>query len=157
MDVWQGSELPPVLNISGFWIIQDSEYVSGSECARVLDIPEFWICQGYTGLRICLINSWISLNMSNYVWTYLNMLEYAWICLNLPEWLLFNISPFLHLLCNPFSTWTHGYLFEDLEVINWRNTRLFSWRDKIWFFFEAPGDILFVFCSRLNIAVTFRD
>ena len=38
-----------------------------------------------------------------------------------------------------------------LEVIVWRNTRLFSLRDKIWFFLQKPGifDVLFVF--RLNI------
>ena len=122
--------MPLVLNISGFWIAQNSEYVSGSECARVLDtpgfsiclwfwicqsfgytrllnmslilnIPEFWICQGYTGFRICLNNPWICLNM----------LE----CLNMAECLLFYISTFPPLFYNFFSTLTRGYLFERLQ------------------------------------------
>ena len=35
--------MPTVLNIPVFLIVQDSEYVRISECARVLDIPEFLI------------------------------------------------------------------------------------------------------------------
>ena len=30
--------MPPVLNIPGFWIAQDSYFVSGSQCARVLNM-----------------------------------------------------------------------------------------------------------------------
>ena len=77
--------ISPVQNIPGFWIVQQSEYVSGSECARVLDIPGLWmwfgfeydrilnipkfcICHGYTGLRICLNKCWICLNMSDLLW-----------------------------------------------------------------------------------------
>ena len=64
---------PPVLNIPEFWIVQDSEYVSGSDGAKVLDLPGFWIClcfwicQGYTGFKICLNTSWICLIMFGYV------------------------------------------------------------------------------------------
>ena len=53
--------------------------------------------------------------MPDYVWICLNMPEYAEIYVNMPkspEWLLFYISPFLHLFYNPFSTWTRDYLFE---------------------------------------------
>ena len=77
-DVWQGSEYasgseyPRVLNSPGFWIC-----LCGSEYARVLDIPEFWIFQDYTRFRICLNNSWICLNMLDFVWTCLNMPKYA--------------------------------------------------------------------------------
>ena len=105
VDVWQGfeyaygSEYPRILNMSlvlnvpEFWIYQGSEYASGFEYARILSIPEFGICQGYTGFRICLNNSWICLIMSGYIWLCLNMPKYVWICLNLPEWLLFYSSP----------------------------------------------------------------
>ena len=116
----QGSEYVSVLNISGLWIAHDFEYVSGSECAsfgysRVLKMPTFGLCQGYTGFRICLNNSWISLIMSGYVWICLNIVEYAWICLYLPQWLLFYVSPFLHFFYNLFSILKYGFLFERLQ------------------------------------------
>ena len=60
-----------------FWIYQGSDYASDFEYARILNVPEFWICQGYTGFRICLNNSWICLIMSGYVWICMNMYEYA--------------------------------------------------------------------------------
>ena len=130
-----------VPNIPGFWIAQDSEYVSGSE--RV---------------RIWMNNSWICLNMPGYVFICLNMSEYAWICLNLPEWLLFYNSPFPHMFYNPSSTWARGYLFEHLQEARartiwlvWRNMRLFSWGDKIWFFSITAGSISFASCFRINI------
>ena len=85
--ICQAPEYTSVLNMPGFWTYQDSEYVSsfkyisGSEYARVLNVTRFWvhqgsaytsvlnvlgfwICQGYTGFCLCLINSWIYLNMS---------------------------------------------------------------------------------------------
>ena len=130
-----------VLNVAEFWIYQGSEYAFGFECTRILNIPEFLICQGYTGFRICRINSWICawicLIMFGYVWKCLNMLEHAWICLSLPEWLLFYIPPFTHLFFNLFSTWTRvTYLnvYRRLQVIVWRNMKLFSGRGNIWFF-----------------------
>ena len=46
----------------------------------ILNMPGFWMyqsCQGYTGFRICLNNSWICLIMSGYVWICLNIYEYA--------------------------------------------------------------------------------
>ena len=89
--------------------------------------------------------------MPDYVWICLNEPEYAWICLNLPEWFLFYISPFPYLFYNSFSTWTHGYLFERLQETR-RNTRLFSWIDKIWFFLKQLEP--FVFCFRLNIFIS---
>ena len=60
-----------------FWIYQGSDYASDFEYARILNVPEFWICQGYTGFRMCLNNSWICLIMSGYVWICLNMYKYA--------------------------------------------------------------------------------
>ena len=71
MDVWQRSEytcgfeyarvlvMPPVVNMLGFWIYQDSEYASsseyvkvwtfkGSEYARMTQGSEYaWIIPGY--------------------------------------------------------------------------------------------------------------
>ena len=59
--------------------------------------------------------------MTGFVWICQNVLEDAWRCLNLPGWLLFYISPVVT-------------LHYTLEVMFWRNMRLFSWRDNIWFF-----------------------
>ena len=123
-----------ILNVPELWIYQGYKQASGFEYATILKIPEFWICQGYTGFRICVNNSWICMIMSGHVWIWLNMPEYAWTCQNLLEWLLFYTSSFPHLFYNPFFTWTRGYLFERLEVTVWRNRRLFSSREKIWFF-----------------------
>ena len=124
--------MPPVLNIPGLWIAQNSEYPSGFEYAEVLNIPEFWICQSYTGFKICLNNTRI---IPEHCWICLNMPVYVWICVNMPKFAWIGFSSFFHLFYNPFSTWTRGYLFEHiLEVIVGRNMRLFSWRDKIWYF-----------------------
>ena len=79
----QGSEkprilnMPLVLNVPRFWICQGSKYGPGFEYARILNIPEFWICQGYTVFRISMNNSWICLNMPDYVYIYLNIPECA--------------------------------------------------------------------------------
>ena len=113
-----------------FW--QGSNYASSSEYPMVLNSPEFWIClnnifwihqsseyvrvtEGSEYTWIIHEHSWICLIMPRYVWTCLNIPEYPWICLNLPEWFLFYISPFPHLLYNPFSTWTRADLYEGLQ------------------------------------------
>ena len=44
--------MPLVLNIPGFWIAQDSEYVSGSECVRVSDVTGFWIYKSSEYVRV---------------------------------------------------------------------------------------------------------
>ena len=53
--------MPSVLNILGFWIVQDPEYVPGFNYIRILNILNFWIC----------------LIMSGYAWMSQNMREYA--------------------------------------------------------------------------------
>ena len=120
----------------------------------VFNIPWFWICQGHTGSRICLNNSWIYLNMSNYLWICLNMREYSWICLNMPGWLLLYISAFPHLFCNAFSAWICDYLFERLQETRGYSLRkheaAFLKRQNLIFSIVA-GSISFVFCFRLNI------
>ena len=108
--IFQGTEQPRILNMSlvlnvpEFGIYQGSEYAYGFEYVRILNKPEFWKCQGYTGFRICLNNSWIFLKMPDYVWIFLNMPEYA--C-------------YLNVFCFTFSPWLHyitrGYLFERLQ------------------------------------------
>ena len=60
-----------------FWICQSFEYVSSSEYAMVTP--------GSENAGIGLNNSWICLNMPEYVWISLNMLEGAWIYLNMLE------------------------------------------------------------------------
>ena len=117
VDIWQGSEyvsgseypkvlnMPLVLNVPEFWIYQGSEYAS------VLNMPGFWICQAYTGSRICLNNTWIWLNMPDYVWIYLNMSVYTKICVSMPKsaWidfaLYFPISPFVLQSLFYLNTW----------------------------------------------------
>ena len=119
-----------VLNVPEFWIYQGSEYASGFEYARILNASEFWICQGYTGLRICLNNSWLYLNMPHYVGICLSMPEYAWVCLNLHERLLLYISPVvtLHymwfLIEGPQET--RGLSLKESEAVflKWQNFTL---------------------------------
>ena len=124
-----------VLNVPEFCINQSPKYASGFEYDTILNISEFWIWQGCTEFRICFY--WISLNMSGYVWISPNMLEYAWICLNLPEYILLYTSQFPHLFYSPClleHMTTYLNVYRRLEVIAWRNMRIFSWRDNIWFF-----------------------
>ena len=150
--------MPPVLNIPGFWIAQDSEYVSGSECAIVLDIPGFWIClwfwmcqdseykrvlnmvcihkvtQGSKYIWIIPEYAWMCLILPGFIWICLNMPEYAWICLNglCFTFLNFPISLTIPSLLEHVITYLNVY--RRLEVIVWRNMRQFSWIDNIWFF-----------------------
>ena len=142
--------MPLVLNIPVSWIVQGSEYTSGFEYARILNILGFRICQGYTGFRICLNNSWICLNMPYSVWICLNMPEYAGICVNMPGSTWMTLA--LHF---PISPWTLGYLFKRLQ-----ETRGYSRREHEAVFLKkrnlifsiAAGSISFVFCFRLNIS-----
>ena len=111
-DVWQGW----ICFGFWFWIYQDFKYIwvlNMQGLKRVLNMPEYtWVNSEHAS--ICL-----------------NMPKYAWMCLNLPEWLLFYF---------PIKTpgplecvLTYFIVNTKLEVM-WRNTRLLSWRDKIWFF-----------------------
>ena len=104
----------------------------------------------YIGLRIYLNNSWICLNIPDYVWTCQNMHEYAKICLN---GFCFRFSPFLHLFYNPLSTWTHDYLFECLQETRGYSLKIhgavFLKRQNL-IFPVAAGSTWFVF-FRLNI------
>ena len=147
-----------VLNLPKIWIYQGSAYTSGFEYARIVNIPEFWICQGYTGLRICLNNSWICLIMSGYVWICLNMLKYAWIYLNLLNGFCFT---FTHLFYNTLSTWTRSYLFERLQ-----ETRGYSLKEHdsaflkrqhlIFFFSRWKYLICFFFSDKIFLKVRFK-
>ena len=63
-------KMPPVLNITGFWIWQNC------------------ICKGYTKFWICLnMAQYASVipNMSQYALMSINLLEHGWILLNVPE------------------------------------------------------------------------
>ena len=75
-----------------------SEYASGSKYVKVLEIPQFEICQGKTGFRICLNNSWI--------------------CLIMPECALICLSGFCFKFthCNPLSKGTIEF---SLKVKIW--------------------------------------
>ena len=133
-----------------FWRYQGSEYASGFEYARILNIPEFWIYQGYTEFRICLNNSWLRLNMPDYVCVCLNMPGYSRIYVNIPKsaWMT----------CFPFPLWLHyttrGSLFEGLQESRGYSLKeheaVFLKRQNL-IFSIAAGCISFVFCFRLNI------
>ena len=128
--------MPLVLNMTGFWIYQSSEY------ARVTQGSEYaWIISEYAW--ICLI--------------IVNVPEYAGKCMNIPKsvWIAF-FSPFP---TSPFvwqslSTSTRGYLFERLQ-----ETRSYSRKEHETVFLKrqnlifsiAPESISFVFYFRLNI------
>ena len=79
-----------VLDIIVFWMCFWYCY------SRILNIPDkFWIFQSYTGLRIYLKISWISLDMSDYILICMNMAKYAWICLRQRLW-IFSLLPSKH-------------------------------------------------------------
>ena len=133
--ICQGFEQTRVLNKSGLWIYQGSEYSSGSEFARVLNtrlvlnLPGFWIVrvmQSFEYAWICLIMSgWICLGMS----------EYAGICTNVPKsaWIAFVLYFPIVIPCLLEGVVTYFNVYTKLEVLVWMKTRLFSWRDIIWF------------------------
>ena len=88
-------------------------------------LTEFWICLGF----------WFRIYQgSEHVWIYLKMSKYVWMCLHLPEWLLCYFPIVIPCLLERMVTYFSVYT--KLEVIVWRNARLCSWRDKIWFFLE---------------------
>ena len=118
-----------VLKMQRLWVYQSSEYASVTQGN--------WICQ----------------NISGFVWICRNMSKYAWICRNLCEELLLYVSLFPHLFYNPFlheHVVTYLNVYKTLEVTVWRNMRLFSWRDTIWFVLSS-WKYLIVFYFRLNI------
>ena len=126
---------------------------SGFEYAMILNIPEFWICQGYAGFTICLNNSWICLNISDYVWISLNIPEYTWIGVNLPEWLSFTFLHFPigfpipclleHVITCLNTKETRGYSLKECETV-------FLKRENS-IFYIATGSIWFAFCFTPNI------
>ena len=144
------------LNVTEFWIYQGSEYAFGFECTRILNIPEFWICQGYTGFRICRINSCICLNMPDYVWISLEMPEYAGTCVNMPKsaWMTFVLHSPIYPFC--FSTLFYlntCYLFERLQETtgySLKEHEAVFWKRQHLIFCIAAGSITFIFCIRLN-------
>ena len=116
-----------------FWIYPSSEYASGFEYVRILNLSELWICQGYSGCRICLNNSWLYLNMPDYLGKCLNIPEYAGICVNVPK--SFWIAFVSHFPCGYITL--HAVIY--LEVYrrlgySLKKMRQFSWKDKIWHF-----------------------
>ena len=124
----------------------------------VLNMPGFWIYQGYTGFIICLNNFWLYLNMLDFVCICLNMPEYTRICINIPksDWMAFVLHfPYGYITSQVVTAVTYLNVYRRLEVKVWRNMRLFSSRDKIWFFLlQLEVFHIFCFCFRLN---TFRS
>ena len=109
------------------------EYASGSEYARVpimllvLNIQGFCIYQnseyaGYTRFQIYLNSIWITLIIH----------EYVWICLNLLESFVLHFP--IVILRVLKRVMTYFYVYTKIGITVWKNMRLFSGRDKIWFF-----------------------
>ena len=145
--------MSPVLNSPGFWIYlsfwmcQSFEYVKFLNLPLVLNMPRFLIYHSSEYARVIqdpgyawIIPEylWICLIMSMYAWICMNMPEYARICLDPPEWLLFlhfSISLFVLQSLFYLNTWLLIWTVDRrLEAIVWRNMRLLSWLDNIWFF-----------------------
>ena len=134
--------MSPVLNSPGFWICiwfwmcQSSGYTRILNMPQVLNLPGFWIYQSSEYARVTQGSeyTWI---IFEYAWISLIMPGYVWICLNMPKWLLFYISHFPICFIIPFlleHVVTYLNVYMGLEVIVLRIMRMFSWRDKIWFF-----------------------
>ena len=124
--------LPPVLNIPGCWI--GFCICLCSWCTRASDVPGFWIYQSYGHARVTQRSEY-AWAISEYAWLCLDMSKYAEICVNvaISAWIAFV----LHFPISAFSFAKHvvTYLnvYKRQEVIVWRNMRLFSWRDKIFY------------------------
>ena len=101
----------------GFRIYQGSEYVRVTH-GRVLNIPQL-------------------LNMTDCTWICQNMPEYMWIYLNLPEYALTVLYLSIVIPCLLECTVTYLIVYSELEVIGWRNMRLFYQRNKIRFFHSS--------------------
>ena len=69
---FQGHQgLPIFVNMTGFWICTGIQLRNGSEYSRIMAMPGFYICKCCTMFWICLNNAWI--NCSSY-----DSVEYAW-------------------------------------------------------------------------------
>ena len=121
------------------WTCQDSEYDSVTQ-----------------GLMTWLNNSWIYLNMPDYVWICLKMQEYAGICVNMPKptW----IALILHILIFPFVLQSVFYFNRWLLI--WTSTgdykhslkeqKTVFFKIQNLFFFHSSWKYLFVFYFRLD-------
>ena len=105
--------MPLVLNMPGFSIAENSEYISGSACAIVLVMPAFWIYQSFEYASVTHGSkcAWI---IPEYDWI-LNMTKYTWICVNLPKsaWVAFA----LHFLISQFVLQSLFYLNKRLILL----------------------------------------
>ena len=102
----------------------------------------FWIYKGSVYHRITQV--------SKYAWVIPEyaMPEYAGICVNVPKsiWTTFILHISIAIPCLFECVVTYFSVYMKLEVLAWRNTRLFSWRGKIWFSWQLleVSDILFI-------------
>ena len=112
----------------------------------------FWMykCSEYT--RVLNEYVWI---IPRYIWFCLKIFEYDGKCENMPKsaWMGFVLHfPFV-IPCLPEHVVTHISRCAKLEVTVWRNIRLFSWRDKIWFFLERSNTSSNSLVARLLVVV----
>ena len=126
------------------WICKNFEYLSGFEYGRFLNIPRFWICLWFEYMP----EFWICPG-----YNILNMPEYAGKCVNVPKsaWMTFVLHFPIVIFCLYKTVVNYFNVYMKLEVIVWRNMRLVSWRDKIWFFLVVAWSICFILWFRLNI------
>ena len=126
------------------WICKNFKYLSGFEYGRFLNIPRFWICLWFEYMP----EFWICPG-----YNILNMPEYAGKCVNVPKsaWMTFVLHFPIVIFCLYKTVVNYFNVYMKLEVIVWRNMRLVSWRDKIWFFLVVAWSICFILWFRLNI------
>ena len=106
------------------WIYQGFQY------ARVLHISRFWLCHDYTAFWICLNNSWLCLNKSEYAETWVNIPK--------STWMAFVILCLVERMVTCFNVYT------KLEAIIWSYYQTRG-------YFIVAGSIWFFLWIRLNI------
>ena len=140
-------------NYSRIAVSQSAPLQMFDKVRRVLNNPGFWICLlfwmfqsfGYTRIlnmpRLHRVQNMLDqfLNMLDYFWKCLNIPECAGICVDIPNSAWIDYVPHF-LICFTIRLLLEHvvpYLsvYKILEVA--RNMRLFSRRDKIWFFYSS--------------------
>ena len=126
--ICKGCEYTRVLNMPVFWIDQGSEYASGSGYIGVLNMA-----------RLCRV-----LDMPKYVWI---VYEYVGIYMNMPKfaWITFALRFPILTPCLHGCVVTYFNFYMKVEVIVWRNKRLFWKRVNLFFFIIAEVFDLFLF------------
>ena len=126
------------MDIPGFWIYLWFEICQDSEYTRVLNMPRLHRVQNTPEYF---------LNMPEYAWLCLDMYEYTWICQNMHEYASICLNGFCFTFPHLPICFTISFLLEQvvtylnvyrrLEVLVWRNMRLFFEETEYVIFFGS--------------------